>query len=301
MHDGNITALEMLLCQGGDVTKSTDTGKTALHVAASNGSLEMTKLLLKTKLDRNTKDTTGKSALHDTARRGHINVLNELVAAGLSFSDRDNDNEDPLCKACRNGHQDIVQETLRIQTLANPNYDPPLVSDQTEHSSTTQSISPEHSDWSKSIGLKKYLKLAIQNGHSTIAETILDHHSNSNQRPLAYTLKKAALEGDNQLVVSILKQKGRLLATDTFRALGRAASHNHIPVMKILLEEGAFPDSRAKIPSPLLRAIIGEHDDAVRLLIEKGADPNRRSRWYCKPPLCEASDRGNIAIVTMLL
>lgn len=37
---GNIAALEILLPQGEDITETTDSGKTALHIAASNGCIE---------------------------------------------------------------------------------------------------------------------------------------------------------------------------------------------------------------------------------------------------------------------
>ncbi|KAI9641962.1 hypothetical protein NHQ30_009831 [Ciborinia camelliae] len=303
VHDGNFTALKILLCQGADITKTTDTGKNALHVAASNGRLEMIKLLLKTNLDRNAKDTSGRSALHDAARYGHIDVLRELVAAGLSLSSRDKNDEDPLCEACRSGHQDIVQEILRIKALANPNRDTPQSSAQTELPNITQSLTPENSKV-KDISPKKYIKLSMKNGYSAIAEIILAQHTDSDEELLVYTLKKAATMGDHRLIVSILKQKDRLLVKDTFYALGLAATHNHIPIMETMFENGTPLDpteSMDSLRSPLLCAIIGGHDDAVHFLIEKGANPNAQSGRYRSLPLSRASSLGNIAIVTRLL
>lgn len=78
---GNIAALGILLPQGGDITETTDSGKTALHVAASNVDLEMIGFLLKKPLDRNTKDKAGRLALHHAAMNGHLTEL--LVITGF--------------------------------------------------------------------------------------------------------------------------------------------------------------------------------------------------------------------------
>lgn len=79
VHDGNIISLKMLLREGGNVSEITTTGKTALHVAALNGHLDIIRLLLNTKIERNAKDTAGRSALHDAAKGGDIRVFRELM------------------------------------------------------------------------------------------------------------------------------------------------------------------------------------------------------------------------------
>lgn len=271
IHDGNISALEILLHQGVDIAETTDTGKTAFHVAASNGCLKMIKLLLRTKLERYTKDNTGRSALHDAARGGHIDVFQELVAAGLNPGDRDNNDEDPLCEACRNGHQEFVREILGAQPSSN--YSPPAQEfAQTEHPITNQSQSTAYSHWIMAIGFKKYIGLAIGNGHNAIVATIVAYYGN--RRIPAYALKRAAIVGDNQLVISILKQKDQLLATDIIRALQFAVIYKHISVVKILLEEG-IPVGQFDLSSPthaLLQAIRDKSDDIACLLIETGVN-----------------------------
>ncbi|KAF5872951.1 putative nacht and ankyrin domain protein [Botrytis fragariae] len=289
VQDGNIISLKLLLHGGGNVMATTDSGKTALHVAAFNGHLDILKLLLDTNIEHNAKDTAGRSALHDAARGGNFHIFRELIAAGLNLHDRNNNGEDPLCDACRNGHRDLVQEMLEIQSQLSLSDDSPMGSTPSERTIITQSTSDEYHDWVKTVGLKKYIKLAIENGHRAIAEIILVQHLDIDRKHLAYALQKAA---------------NRLFVPDTFRALRLAAGQNNIPIMKLLVEEGVPVDGYEAdmfTQSPLLRAAKCGHSDAVEFLIEKGANPNRRSRNTHTTPLCEAIGCHNIKIATILI
>ncbi|KAB8294979.1 hypothetical protein EYC80_006930 [Monilinia laxa] len=299
--DGTISALEILLRQGGDMAETTGAGKTAFHVAASNGFLDIIKLLLKMKLERNTKDNAGRSALRDVARGGHINVFQELVAAGLRPGGRDNNNEDPFCETCRNGHQEFVREILGAHLSSN--YSPPTIElAQTEHTIIKQSLSTERRDWIMTICFKKYIGLAIRSGYSSIAATIVA--CSSNQRILAYAIKRAAVLGDNQLVISILKQKDQLLTTDTLLTLHYAVMYKHISVAKTLLEE-EIPVGQFDLPSfqkSLLQAIRNKSDDIASLLIDKGANSNSKYTGdYSATALINAAKYGNAKIVVKLL
>ncbi|KAM0311313.1 hypothetical protein ACHAO8_007319 [Botrytis cinerea] len=304
VQDGNITSLKLLLHEGGDVMETTDTGKTALHIAAFNGYLKIVKLLLNTIIEHNAKDTAGRSALHDAAKGGYSQIFRELIAAGMSLYDRDNNDEDPMCEACRNGHRDLAQEILVIQMQLNLSDGSPMGSTSNERSGITKSTSDEYHDWVKTVGLKKYIKLATENGHHAIAEIILFQHSDINQNHLRYALEKAASNGEHQLVVSILQKKDQLGLWDYFRALGLAAMHRDILVMNTLFEEAIQPEIEAgmgEIQIMLLKAVASGNDDMVRFLIGKGANPNHQYRGNWVTPLYKASSLGKLTIVTMLL
>lgn len=174
----------------------------------------------------------------------------------------------------------------------------------TERSSIMRSLLQDHGNWTKAINLEKSVKLALQNGHSAIAEMISTQNMGNDQKLLAYTLKKAAFLGDHQCIVSTLKHKAQILVTDTFLALALAASRNHTQIIETMLEAGVPVDYGAdmvNLQSPLSRAIISGHDGAARFLLEKGANPNGQSGRYRNTPLYGASRCGNIAMVTTLL
>ncbi|TGO09506.1 hypothetical protein BTUL_0163g00160 [Botrytis tulipae] len=282
VQDGNITSLELLLHEGGDVMETTDTGKTALHVAAFNGHLKIVELLLNTNIEHNAKDSDGRSALHDAARGGHSQIFRELIAAGLNLYDKNNNGEDPLCEACRNGHRDLVQEILGMETRPWSRNDSIL----SPSPLTLYSIYYHNIDYGKADRLLRGIKLAIENGHRAITEAILFQHLDSNREFLEYALKKAASVGDYQLVVSILQQKDRLSLRVCFRALMLAAIHRDSPIMDTLFEEAIRPKIGAgmeELHILLLRVSAGDSED-IRMT-----------------PLCRASSRGKLAIVTTLL
>lgn len=158
VQDGNITSLGLLLRKGGDVTETTDTGKTALHIASFNVHLEIVKLLLNKNIEHNAKDSDGRSALHDAARGGHSQIFRELIAAGFNLFDKNNNDDDTLCEACRNGHRDLVQEILEMQTQLRSRNDSLLTSTPL----ITQSTSYEYLNWVESVGLQKCLNWQLK-------------------------------------------------------------------------------------------------------------------------------------------
>ena len=61
-------------------------GKTALHLAAKSGHLEIIQLLLERGADINTRDRKGKTALHLAAKSGHLDITKLLLERGADAS-----------------------------------------------------------------------------------------------------------------------------------------------------------------------------------------------------------------------
>ncbi|TGO28521.1 hypothetical protein BPAE_0026g00100 [Botrytis paeoniae] len=168
-----------------------------------------------------------------------------------------------------------------------------------ERSGIRQSLSQEHRDWAKTVGLGKYIKLAVENAHSAVLEVILLQHVDSNERHFAYALGKAASMGDHQLVVSILNQKDRSSPWACYRAFGLAAMRRNIPIMDTLyLKIGAY---NKDIQELLLKLAASGHNDGVRFLIKKGANVNHQFGRNRFTPLYKASEYGRMTVVTTLL
>ncbi len=59
-------------------------GRTALHLAASEGKLEIVQYLLSAKADVSFKDRMGNNALDDAVRHGHKTIQHFLRSAGAT-------------------------------------------------------------------------------------------------------------------------------------------------------------------------------------------------------------------------
>jgi hypothetical protein len=114
---------------------------------------------------------------------------------------------------------------------------------------------------------------------------------------------KAAHEG-NVDRVRLLLDSGVDPNTKTkygFTALDSAVRFGYTDIARLLLNAGATIN-----PNSLIAAAKGGHDDMVNLLLDKGADINERyttgqSYDSSDTPLHEASDKGNVSTVRILL
>ena len=64
----------MKLLPKNDANVENTDGLSALHIAVSNGSIKIVKVMLEQKVDVNSKDNTNKAALHLAASNGHYEM-----------------------------------------------------------------------------------------------------------------------------------------------------------------------------------------------------------------------------------
>ena len=79
-----------------------------LHFAAKKGHYEIVKLITEDGL-LDEKDGTGKTALHLAAMNGHIEICHQIISLGSQFCPLDYDERTPLHNAAENGHLEICQ------------------------------------------------------------------------------------------------------------------------------------------------------------------------------------------------
>jgi hypothetical protein len=72
--------VEYLLAKGADVKRTTDDGKTALHLAAIKGHMEIAKLLVGAGIEVEAQDNSESTAAQLASKNGH-NELSEYLAA----------------------------------------------------------------------------------------------------------------------------------------------------------------------------------------------------------------------------
>jgi len=109
---GNIQAqaIESLIEKGADVNAKTVDGKTPLHKAALNNSIETAQLLIEKGADVNAKDKWGrKTPLQAAASNNSIETAQLLIEKGADVNAEDNDGETPLHAAAVNNSIETAQ------------------------------------------------------------------------------------------------------------------------------------------------------------------------------------------------
>lgn len=79
---GNLNAMLPYIARGISMEAADYDGRTAIHLAAAEGQLNVVKFLLANQVDPNVQDRWGFTPLDDSIRHGHDNVTEVLKQAG---------------------------------------------------------------------------------------------------------------------------------------------------------------------------------------------------------------------------
>ena len=91
------------------IIKPADTsGRTPLHLEASDGNIKQVRLLLENGADPNAQDADGRTPIHWPALRGHVEVVRTLIEYHADINARDNAGRTPLRMATIGNSQEII-------------------------------------------------------------------------------------------------------------------------------------------------------------------------------------------------
>lgn len=113
-------------------------------------------------------------------------------------------------------------------------------------------------------------------------------------------LLDAAKNGDVETATKSLEVEG-IDPTSLKRPLFFAAQRGHAPVVAVLLENGADPNTAFTFGAPLHAAARANFVDVLALLLKYGADPNLAAGDFDQSALHEAADRGALDAAQLLL
>uniref|UniRef100_A0A8C7QTS2 Ankyrin repeat and death domain containing 1A n=1 Tax=Oncorhynchus mykiss TaxID=8022 RepID=A0A8C7QTS2_ONCMY len=102
-----------------------NSGKTAFHLAAEHGQLEVVEFLIGMGCTHGLKDKDEHMAIHLAAKHGHNEVLQKLVETGVDIDERNIDGLTPLHLSSDGGHYECVKLLLEaccnVNALTNKN------------------------------------------------------------------------------------------------------------------------------------------------------------------------------------
>ncbi|KAL3293052.1 Pfs NACHT and Ankyrin domain protein [Colletotrichum asianum] len=234
-----------------------------LFIACKLGLQRVTRRLLEDGVDANEGSGTHHGALFVASQEGHSEVLQLLLEHGADVSAGDGTSWSPLQAASENGHQDIVRVLLAARVDV--------------HAYTQEASSPVtlaslrgHTEVMRLLvdsgpAANGYaLYEASRKGHVGVVELLLDEDPAllNHQSYMENSALRAALEGGHDRVIEILRS----------HILCQAVIAGDYGTVEALLDEGASPDERSCLGTPLKIAAQNKNESIVKLLLQKGAD-----------------------------
>ncbi|XP_059838394.1 ankyrin repeat domain-containing protein 6b isoform X2 [Hypanus sabinus] len=110
-HKGQTENVVQLINKGARIAV-TKHGRTALHLAAYKGHIDVVRILLKASCDLDIQDDSDQTALHRAAVVGNTEVISALILEGCSLDRQDKAGNIALHLACQNGHSQSCRVLL---------------------------------------------------------------------------------------------------------------------------------------------------------------------------------------------
>ena len=258
----------------------TEYTSTPLHLAASQGYLEICRLLLERNADLHGRDNSGNTPLHLAASMGRLEIAHILLERDAEVNSQNDDGSTPFLRASASGSLDVAQ--LLLDHSANV------------HMQDKSGNTPLH--------------FAASGGHLKVARMLLELNAEVNSlndkrsTPLHLALSgwwEAHLDVTQLLLgygadVHIHDDNGNT-------PLHFAASGGFLGIAQILLERDAEVDFRDNHGcTPLHHASAFGTPDVVRLLLDHNADARVRDSDGDTPLHC-ASFGGLLEVTRILL
>ncbi|MDR0516829.1 MAG: ankyrin repeat domain-containing protein [Fibromonadaceae bacterium] len=267
--DGTVEDVRYFVEQKGvDVNAKNSSGFTALHAAAKNGYVEVSKLLISKGADVNVKMDSGYTPLHAAVMSGYVEVSKFLVSVGADVNAKDNNGDTTLHIAAMNDGTAMNDGHEVTQFLASVGADVNM----------------------KNKGGVPPLYTAIITGKIEIIKALISSGADvkakcgDNQEPLLYSAIQARNIGiaDKIEIVKILISAGADKSNNGFNALHVAINIGNIEITKILISANA--DVNAKDNNgftPLHVATFKGNIEAAKLLVFAKADINAKEKNGC--------------------
>jgi ankyrin repeat protein len=271
--------------------KDSQTGKTPLQKAASQGQLVVAQFLLQNGADVEAKGQQGRTALHEAGSGGHRAMVELLLSHGAQVDDTDSGGRTPLHLAAQHGFRSVAEVLLAKGASINAARSSgitPLSEAVANGSTAVAELLLSHGATNNAAASMQPLHLAAQRGDLPMTELLLSNHPNVNledskgRTPLSY----AAEAQSAPVIKALLAAHADPNAGRVDLPISYAAYCGDLPSLELLLTNSANPKVATAMDfwsqgtfTPLFVAISLNHPETVQELLRAGADPNELTRW----------------------
>lgn len=313
LEEGNLEELKTCVKKGADICATSFNSQTALHFAAKGPSVHTVKFILDTKLGLLLlKDVDGRSALHVAATNGRTITVKCLLEMGIPIDDRDKQGFTALHLAAGNGHIDVIK--LLLSNRANrritniEGYMPVHLAASNKCLDGVKVLlkKEENVDFNIASGGFTCLHIAAEVGHRETVIFLLTNQANVHAKTDkdGTPLHLAALNGHLD-VVKLLISEGSNVNSRVFDGctpLHYATETGREQVVSLLLEKGAHVNVTDNVYNnyPLHYATYSGYNKIVNDLLKNGADINVKTT-NGDTPLHNAALQGHENIVELLV
>lgn len=270
-------------CERVDDIRDSD-GRTPLHLAASDGRLDIAQMLIEHGSGVNAVDDAGLTPLHKslvdeytTLNEDKLNIVRLLLEHKADVDAPNKNGSTPLLLAADKGYLEVAELLLKSGASVNePN---------------KESRTPLHcASWG---GYSDVIRILLEYGAD------VDGRDNDQATPLHLAARNGKIDA-----VLLLLQHGadaNRLDGEGMTPIHRASSEGYADVIEALLENGADKDIwDDNHDTPLHLAAFSGKPEAVQLLLKHGATIDARNK-VVQTPLHVASQIGHLDIIASLL
>lgn len=282
VRERNLLLVRSLVDQGANLHSRANDGKTALHYASLDSSLDlgMMRVLLQSgdKDIMNLGDDNGQTPLHYAAARDFTNGIELMVEYGVDTELTDHYGFTPYLWAVIAGQRDATVSMLNLGVDIN----------------STSADGKSALGWAASLGYSSIAEVLAMHGADVMSIT-----RNTQIAPL----EEAAACGSFPTVQLLLRYGADPNHRDLngWSAIHWAAEEGHLEIVRLLLRHGANVNAISSYgTSPLHCAANGGQNNIVSLLLQLGAD-SLKSTCHGWTPLHHAAFMGHSHVVQSLL
>jgi len=308
---GKLEIVQEAISHGGiNVSEADYEGRTALHVAATAGRLDVVQFLINAKANVNRKDNFGKTPLANAITKGHPDVVKELHDAGgeLGWSEAETASE--LCDMAREGHTQRLVLLLACGAHVNAaDYDKRTCLHVAASEGNVRICELLHEYKANVNACDRWggtpLRDAIREGHYHVANMLRDAEGqlNFDEATASGELCELARKGLKERLTLLLKSGCAVNAKDydARTCLHLAASEGNLSIVEQLVQLDAAVNAKDRWGGTPLRDAVREgHMEVAKALSRLGGTLGYNEA-ETSGELCELARQGSLDKLTTML
>lgn len=270
---GNIEIARLLLQYKADVNARGGRYETMLQAAATGGSVDLVELLLECGADVNARGGKYGTALQVAAGLGNARIVKRLLEASANINSRGGKYGTALDAAAAKGVRTGFPWEIQTGTRARPG----------QYKEVVRLLLESKADPNAQVGERSALWAAVETGDDTIVDLLLkanaDPNSGARPRDNQTPLQIASARGYGEIVQLLLNARADFDAQlekqgGQYRtALQAAVMNGHQHIAELLVEVGADVNAQGGEGGTALQAAVARGDEkTVDLLLDAKAD-----------------------------